>query len=198
MEEDNIIKLPDETKEQFFAKWGTNPALLPRISKVTINVSIGESGVQLEKAGQVLESLIGQKPIKLRAKKTIRSFGIRKYEPMAIKTTLRGEKAINFLKRSLEVVENKIKQSSFDKYGNFSFGVKEHIELPGVKYDPKLGIFGFDVNVSIERLGYRIRRRSYKRKKIPTKIRLSPEEAMIFMEKYFGTTIIKEYIVSYY
>ncbi len=198
MEEDNIIKIPEEVKEQFFNKWQTNKALEPKISKVTINMSVGESGVQLEKAGQVLESLVDQKPVKLKAKKTIRSFGIRKFEPMAIKTTLRGEKANKFLKRSLEVVENKLKKSSFDRYGNFSFGVKEHIELPGVKYDPKLGIFGFDICVSLERPGFRIRQRSYKRKKIPTKIRISPEEAMIFMEKYFGTTIIKEYIVSYY
>ncbi|MFX0133839.1 MAG: 50S ribosomal protein L5 [Candidatus Hodarchaeota archaeon] len=197
MEEENIIKFPDEIKENFYKKW-ENPMILPKISKVTINMSIGEGGVPLEKASQVLESLVSQNPVKLKAKKTIRTFGIRKFEPIAIKTTLRGEKAINFLKRSLEVVENKLKKSSFDNYGNFSFGVKEHIELPGVKYDPKLGIFGFDVNVSLERLGFRIRRRSYRRKKIPTKIRLSPEEAMVFMEKYFGTTIIKEYIVSYY
>ena len=197
MEEENIIKIPNEIKENYYKKW-ENSMILPRINKVTINMSIGESGVQLEKASQVLESLVNQKPVKLKAKKTIRSFGIRKFEPMAIKTTLRGERAVNFLKQTLEVVENKLKKSSFDRFGNFSFGVKEHIEIPGVKYDPKLGIFGFDICVSLDRLGFRIRRRSYRRKKIPTKIRLSPEEAMVFMEKYFGTTIIKEYIISYY
>ena len=130
--------------------------------------------------------------------KTIRTFGIRKFEPIAIKATLRGEKAITFFKKALEVLENKLLQKCYDKYGNFSFGIKEHIELPGVKYDPNLGIFGMDVSVSLERPGYRIHRRSYKRKKVPNRTKLSPEEVMVFLETNFGTTCIKERIISYY
>ena len=198
MEEDNIVIVPEEKKQEFLKKWESNPNLVPKIGKVTVNMSIGESGVKLEKASQVLESLTGQAPIKLKAKKTIRTFGIRKYEPIAIKTTLRGKKANDFLKLSLEVVENKLLKQIFDKYGNFSFGIKEHIEIPGVKYDPNLGIFGMNVTVSMERNGYRIRRRSYRRRKIPEKTRISPEEVMVFLEKEFGTEIIKEYIISYY
>ncbi|MHA1300965.1 MAG: 50S ribosomal protein L5 [Candidatus Helarchaeota archaeon] len=192
------MKISDEKKEEFLKKWDSNPNLVPKIEKVTVNMSIGESGVKLEKASQVLEVLTGQTPVKLKAKKTIRTFGIRKFEPIAIKTTLRGEKAIDFLKRSLEVVENKLLKKSFDKYGNFAFGIKEHIELPNVRYDPNLGIFGMDVAVSLKRNGFRVRSRSYKRKRIPTRTRLSPEEVMVFLEKEFGTTIIKEYIISYY
>ncbi|MHA1377738.1 MAG: 50S ribosomal protein L5 [Candidatus Helarchaeota archaeon] len=192
------MKIPDEEKEKFLKKWESNHNLVPKIGKVTVNMSVGEGGVRLEKASKVLETLTGQAPIKLKAKKTIRTFGIRKFEPIAVKTTLRGEKAIKFLKRSLEVIENQILIKNFDKYGNFAYGIKEHIELPDVKYDPKLGIFGMDVAISMERNGYRIHRRSYKRKKIPNRTRLSPEEVITFLEKEFGTTIIKEYIVSYY
>lgn len=198
MEEENIIEVPDEKKQEFFEKWESNKNLVPKIGKVTVNMSIGESGVRLEKASQVLESLTDQTPIKLKAKKTIRTFGIRKFEPIAVKTTLRGEKAINFLKKALEVVENQLLIKNFDMYGNFGFGIKEHIELPGVKYDPNLGIFGMNVAISMERNGYRIHRRSYKRRKVPNKTKLSPEEVMVFLKKEFGTTIIKEYIISYY
>ncbi len=198
MEEDNVIKVPDDKKEEISKKWEKNPNLSPKIGKITINISVGESGVRLEKASQVLQSLIDQKPIKMKAKKTIRTFGIRKYEPIAIKTTLRGDKAIKFFKRALEVVENKLLQKCFDEFGNFSFGIKEHIELPGVKYDPNLGIYGMDISVSMERPGYRIHRRAIRRKKIPDRTKLSPEETMFFLEKNFGTTVIKERIISYY
>jgi large subunit ribosomal protein L5 len=198
MEEDNVIKVPDDKKEEISKKWEKNPNLSPKIGKITINISVGESGVRLEKASQVLQSLIDQKPIKMKAKKTIRTFGIRKFEPIAIKTTLRGDKAIKFFKRALEVVENKLLQKCFDEFGNFSFGIKEHIELPGVKYDPNLGIYGMDISVSMERPGYRIHRRAIRRKKIPDRTKLSPEETMFFLEKNFGTTVIKERIISYY
>lgn len=198
MEEENIIKIPEEIKENFYKKWEKNPMLVPKIGKVTVNISVGESGAKLEKASQVLETLVDQTPVKCQAKKTIRGFGIRKYEPIAIKTTLRGEKAIGFLKRALEVVENKLKKTCFDKFGNFGFGIKEHIEIPGVKYDPAFGIFGMDITVSMERKGFRIHRRSYRRKKIPNRTRIKPDETMVFMEKNYGLTLIKEYIISYY
>ncbi len=72
----------------------------------------------------------------------------------------------SFLKRGLEAVSNALKASSFDGNGNFAFGIKEHIEIPGTKYVPELGIFGMDVMGTLERPGYRI-----KRKKNPPSIK---------------------------
>ncbi len=55
------------------------------------------------------------------------------------------------------MVDNKVSKKSFDVRGNFAFGLKEHIEIPGVKYDPEIGIFGMDVCVSVNRPGQRVK-----------------------------------------
>jgi len=166
-----------------------NPMLRPRIGKVVVNICVGKSGEPLERAMRVLEELTGQKPCVRRAKKTIKPFGIRKGEPIACVVTLRGERAVEFLDRALEAVGRRLKASSFDEYGNFSFGIKEHIDLPGTKYDPKVGIFGMDVCVSVERPGYRIMRRKRCRAKVPRKHRVSREEAIRFIEKAFNVRV---------
>jgi large subunit ribosomal protein L5 len=161
-------------------------------------MGVGASGERLEKGIKVLESITNQKAVKLLAKKTIRDFGIRKREPISAKVTLRGEAASEFLTKALMVVENKIKYSTIDDYGNFAFGIKEHLELPETAYDPNLGIFGMDVCVNVEHPGYRVaRRRKYKRK-IPKKHRVNKLEMMIFLNTQFNVDIVKEYVVSYY
>jgi len=161
----------------------------PRIEKVVINMGIGESGEKLANAESLLENLIDQKPIKRKAKQTNKDFGIRKNEPIAVKATLRGKKAYGFLKNAFEAVENKISSDNFDVYGNFSFGVKEHIDLPGVRYDPKIGVFGMDVCVSLERQGYRIKRRRIKRRKISPNHRIKKEEGINFIKEQFKVNV---------
>ncbi|HDD72351.1 MAG TPA: 50S ribosomal protein L5, partial [Candidatus Bathyarchaeota archaeon] len=69
------------------------------------------------------------------------------------------------------------------------FGIREHIDIPGTKYDPKVGIFGMDVCVSVERPGYRIMRRKRCRTKIPRKHRVSREEAIRFIEEKFNVKV---------
>jgi large subunit ribosomal protein L5 len=110
--------------------------LKPKIGKVVVNISVGKSGEPLEKATKVLKELTNQTPSKRKAKSTIRDFGIRQGEPIACIVTLRKQQAVEFLKKVLPVVDNKLSRGCFDKHGNFAFGIKEHIELPGVKYDP--------------------------------------------------------------
>jgi len=160
------------------------------IGKVVVNMAVGESGERLANAVKLLEELTGQKPSLRKAKRTIREFGIRRGENIACIVTLRGEKAINFLKRALETVDFTIKRSSIDKFGNFAFGIREHILMPGVKYDPKIGIYGFDVIVSMERPGYRVARRRIRRSKIPLKHRVTPEETVQFLEKVLGVKVV--------
>jgi len=159
------------------------------IGKVVVNMAVGESGERLANAVKLLEELTGQKPSLRKAKRTIREFGVRRGENIACIVTLRGEKAINFLKRALETVDFTIKRSSIDKFGNFAFGIREHILMPGVKYDPKIGIYGFDVIVSMERPGYRVTRRRIRRSKIPLKHRVTPEETVQFLEKVLGVKV---------
>lgn len=170
--------------------WESNPMLKPRIVKVTVNIGVGESGERLQKAAKVLEMLTGQKPSIRRAKKTIRDFGVRKGEPIAVMVTLRREKALEFLRRVLPAIGNKLKASWFDMHGNVSFGIREHILIPGVRYDPEIGIFGMDVAVTIERPGYRVARRRRARSRIPVRHRVTREEAMLLLQELFNVTII--------
>ena len=177
--------------EEILEKWNSNPMYKPRLAKVVVNISVGAAVERLGNAMRVLEELTGQKPVPRRAKRTIKDFGIRKGENIAAKVTLRREKAVEFLKKALEAVNNKIKASSFDENGNVSFGIREHILIPGVKYDPEIGVFGMDVAISIERPGYRIlRRRRMRKKHLPRRHRVSREEAMIFLHKEFGVEIV--------
>jgi large subunit ribosomal protein L5 len=177
------------TEEDFRKRWEEQPMLKPKIDKVVVNISVGKSGEPLEKASKVLEELTGQNPSKRKAKKTIRDFGIRKGEPMACIVTLRREKAIGFLKKVLPIVDNKIPKEHFDRCGNFAFGIKEHIEIPGVRYDPDVGIFGMDVSVSIIRSGYRVKNRRKRKAEVGSKHVLTPEESAAFIKEALGVEI---------
>ncbi len=178
------------SEDEIRKRWEENPMLKPRIDKVVVNISVGKSGEPLEKASKVLKILTGQTPCKRKAKKTIRDFGIRRGEPMACVVTLRKQKATEFLKRVLHVVDFKIPKSCFDNYGNFAFGIKEHIEIPGVKYDPEIGIFGMDVCVSLSRPGWRVKNRRKCKAKIGSSHVLTPEEAMVFVKDTLGAEIV--------
>jgi large subunit ribosomal protein L5 len=164
--------------------------LTPQIRKVTVNISVGKSGEPLEKAARVLEQLTDRKPVKRRAKKTIREFGIRKGEPISCVVTLRKDKTIEFLTQVLQAVDNKISKDHFDAEGNFSFGIKEHIEIPGTKYVPELGIFGMDISVALGRAGYRVKERRRAKSKIGKRHLLTPEEAMVFLEDTLEAEVV--------
>ncbi len=170
-------------------KTSMNPMLKARIEKVVVNMSVGKSGEPLEKAAKVLEQLTRQKPCKRKAKKTIRDFAIRQGEPIACLVTLRDEKAKEFLKRALQAVENKLSKDHFDQYGNVSFGIKEHIDIPGTKYVPELGIHGMDVSVAISRLGQRVKRRHRAKSVVGVKHKLNPEDAIAFVQEEFGIEV---------
>ncbi|MCD6522851.1 MAG: 50S ribosomal protein L5 [Candidatus Diapherotrites archaeon] len=153
------------------------------IDKVTVNIGVGASGEPLEKAEKLLEKLCNQKPIRTLSKSRIPSWGIRKKQPIGVKVTLRGKKALEFLNKAIEAKDRTLKRSQFDENGNFAFGISEYIDLPGVKYDPEIGIFGFDVCVSLKKRGYRIKRRKREKKKIPSNHKITKEEAIEWVEK---------------
>jgi large subunit ribosomal protein L5 len=156
------------------------------ISKVVVNMSLGTAGEPLAKAKTILEELTGQKPTDVLAKRTNRDFGLRQGEPMGCKVTLRGDKAKDFAKRALDVSDFQIPVSAVDHAGNVSFGISEHIQIPGVKYDPNLGIFGMDVCICTERPGFRINRRRRGRHKVPRRHRITPDEAMALLSSELG------------
>jgi large subunit ribosomal protein L5 len=176
--------------DQIQENWQEHPMRKPRIEKVVVNLNVGKSGEPLEKANKVLEEITGHVPVKKRAKKSIRDFGIREGESIAVVVTLRGQEAIDFLKKVFPVVDNKLSKRSFDVRGNFSFGLKEHIEIPGVKYDPEIGIFGMDICVTVNRPGQRVKQRKRQSKPIGKEHILTPEESMLFIKQTVGVEIV--------
>ena len=89
---------------------------------------------------------------------------------------MRKDRAIKLLQKLLEAVDNKLRENQFDSNGNVAFGIHEYIDIPGVKYDPKIGIMGLEVCVTLERPGYRIKRRRLLARKIPARHRVSRQE----------------------
>jgi large subunit ribosomal protein L5 len=170
-------------------KESMNIMLKPRIEKVVVNMAVGKSGEPLEKASKVLEQLTGQKPCLRKAKTTIRDFGVRKGESIACIVTLRKEKAKEFLNQTFPAIENRLPKEKFDQLGNFSFGIKEHIDIPGTKYIPDLGIQGMDISVNVSRLGQRVKRRHRAESRVGVKHKLSPEEAIAFVKEEFGIEV---------
>jgi len=171
-------------------EWTGNPMLKPIIEKVTVNMSVGQSGRPLEQAETILKQLTNQTPSKRKAKKTIREFGIRKGESIACLVTLRNEKAKVFLRKAFYAVDKKLSKYCFDRQGNFSFGIKEHIDIPGTKYSPELGIHGMDVSVSLGRAGYRVKRRHRVKSKLGKGHLLTPDEAILFIKDEFDVEIM--------
>merc|ERR1712071_731699 len=131
------------------------------------------------------------------ARYTVRSFGIRRNEKIAVHCTVRGAKAEEILERGLKVKEYELRRDNFSLNGNFGFGIQEHIDL-GIKYDPSIGIYGVDFYVVLGRPGFSVAERRRKTgvvgfqhieargcyEVVPTEVRWyhSPHQEIIFMD----------------
>ncbi len=161
-----------------------------KIDKLVLNMGVGEAGDKLVKAEAVLEKIAGHKPTRTYVKEAVREWDLKPGSPIGCKITLRGKNADETLQKLLVAVERRIKKRSFDRQGNVSFGVKEHIDIPGVSYDPSIGIFGMDVCVSLKRPGFRISRRHMIPRKVPKSHQITRDEAIDFMVNKFGVEVV--------
>ncbi len=159
-----------------------------KVAKVTINMGIGADQDKIEVAAKLLENIAGKKPVKTLSKKRIATWKIRPGLPLGWKVTVRNKQALQLLLRLLKAIDFKIKKSSFNTNG-FSFGIKEYIDIPNAKYDPKVGIIGMDVCVTLERPGFRIARRKLLQKKIPAKHIINKDDARKFAEEKLGVIV---------
>ncbi|WP_090382854.1 50S ribosomal protein L5 [Natronobacterium texcoconense] len=159
----------------------------PRVEKVVVHMGVGQGGRELGKAEDIIEEITDQESVRTQAKKTEPDFGIRQGDPIGTKVTLRGEDADEFLATALPLAE--LSASQFDDTGNFSFGVEEHTEFPSQEYDPNVGIYGLDVTVNLVRPGYRIAKRDKATRSIPSSHRLTPEDAIAYLESTFDVTV---------
>ncbi len=166
-----------------------NPMREIRLEKVTLNVGAGEAGEKLERSKMMIEKIAeGAKVVVTHTHKRS-TFGVAKNRPIGVKVTLRGEKAFEILQKLVKANDGKLKASQFDSNGNFSFGIKEYIDIPGMKYDPDIGILGFDVCVTLERPGFRVKRRRFRRSQVGRSHRITREEAMEWAASNLGVKI---------
>ena len=160
------------------------------LDKVVLNMGLGKSGDVIEVAKRALEQISGKKPSARNAKETQRDWGVRKGEPIGVAVTIRGEDAKVLLKRLLEAKGNQVKGRSFDDFGNYSFGINEHIDIPGVKYEPSIGILGLGISVTLTRPGYGVRTRSKHKASVGKTHVITSQEAKDYLVKEFGVTVV--------
>ncbi|RLG14102.1 MAG: 50S ribosomal protein L5 [Candidatus Nanohalarchaeota archaeon] len=167
-----------------------NPMRQIKIEKVVFSMGLKESGEVIERVYKLAQKLTGAKPTRTQSTRSARTFRMRRGLDIGVKVTLRREKAEQFLIKSLKGIENNLKKTCFDNNGNVSFGIKEHLDIPGEQFDPTIGIFGFNVNTTLSRGGHRIRRRSLKTQKLPKSIKINQNESIDFFKKNFNVNII--------
>ena len=166
-----------------------NPMRKIRVGKVVVNIGLGKSGEAIERGKKVLQQVTGQAPAQTRAKSSVRDFGIHKGEPIGVVVTVRGEGTAPLMEKLLTAREKKLQESCFDPRGSVSFGIKEHIEIPGTRYDPAIGILGMNVSVLLERPGFSVSRRRRKTARVGKSHLITREEAVQYFKDNFGVVV---------
>ena len=142
-------------KDQFGFK---NLYMSPKIEKIVLNMGLGLDGNDskiLKSCEEDLAKIAGQRPVTTKFKKSISNFKTRKGTNSGLKVTLRKNKMYEFLDRLVNIALPRIKDfrglspNGFDKFGNYSFGVKEHIIFPEVSFDRADKVRGLDIIIVI-------------------------------------------------
>ena len=132
---------------------------VPKIQKIILNMGLGEDGADGKKLKACVDDMAliaGQKPVITKFKKSISNFKTRKDTKAGLKVTLRKNKMYEFIDRLVNIALPRIKDfrglssKGFDKFGNFTFGVKEHIIFPEVNFDKVDKIRGLDITIVIK------------------------------------------------
>ena len=160
-----------------------NPMREIKIEKIVF--SVGGTGEELAKGVKLLEMVTERKPKKTCSNKRIPGFSVRPGLEVGAVVTIRKDKEV-ILRKMLAAVDNTLKERQIST-NNFSFGIHEYIEIPGMEYNRELGIMGFDLTIVFKRTGRRVSLRKQKKGKIPHKQKISKEEIIKFMERNFQT-----------
>ncbi len=161
-----------------------------KVQKAVVNIGVGEAGEKLIKAENVLTMLTKRTPVRTISRTTNRDLGIREGMPIGCKVTLRGKEAEDFIKRAFWVKDNRIANYSFDPEGNFSIGISDYTDFEGMKYDPKIGILGLDLSVTLSRAGKRVALRKRGKRSIPRNHRVHREDGIEFVKNRFKVEVV--------
>jgi large subunit ribosomal protein L5 len=157
-----------------------------RIEKVTLNIGAGKDQNKLEKGMTLIKSITGIAPVKTITNKRIMGWGLRPGLPVGCKVTLRKKQAMDIIPRLLNVKDNTLDESQFDKNGNLALGIPEYIDIEGAKYDPKIGVMGLEACITFDKAGYRVKNRKVHASRIGKKHKVTKQEAIEFMKKKFN------------
>jgi large subunit ribosomal protein L5 len=148
----------EEIRPQLIERFGySTPMQAPRITKVTVNMGVGDAKQDskvLDAASEQLGTITGQKPNVRRARKSIAQFKVREGMPVGVAVTLRGDRSYEFLDRLMSIAIPRIRDfrglspRSFDGRGNYSMGVREQIIFPEVDYDEVDAVRGLDITIT--------------------------------------------------
>lgn len=163
-----------------------------RIEKLTLNIGAGKEQAVLNKGIILLKQITGIAPVKTVTQKRLAAWGLRPGLPIGCKITLRNSKAKELLQRLLVARENALHESNFDNYGNVAFGIPEYIDIPNAKYDPEIGMMGLQACVTLERPGFRVKKRKIMKTKIKKAHKISQKEAIEYFQKEFKTKVGEE------
>ena len=150
----------NEIKNSLKEKYGfKNLNMSPELEKIVINMGLGIDGNDnkiIKSCEEDLSKITGQKPVVTKFKKSISNFKTRKDTKAGLKVTLRKNKMYEFIDRLVNIALPRIKDfrglsaSGFDRFGNYTFGVKEHIIFPEVNFDKVDKIRGLDISIVIK------------------------------------------------
>ncbi|MEF8880355.1 MAG: 50S ribosomal protein L5 [Candidatus Nanohaloarchaea archaeon] len=160
-----------------------------KVAKVTINISEENVGDQVENAYDLIEKLTGREPVRVESSEKAKTFGNRSGLNIAAMITLRGEEAEEFLEKVRPAIQDLDADAFSD--GNFAFGISEYIDVPGIDYDADIGMKGFEVNVVLERPGYRVKKRDHKPSGVGDSHKVSNEEAIKFVSDELGFEVTR-------
>jgi large subunit ribosomal protein L5 len=162
------------------------------LDKVVLNIGIGSTEEKLESAKQLLKKLTGREAAYTKARKRFPAFGIKQGQTIGAVVTLRGAEASEFLKRALEANDYALDPRSIAN-NSVNFGIKEYIYFTGIKYDPKIGMLGMNVNAIFLRKGSRVERRKIKTSTVGRKHKAIGREALAsYLEKNFKAKVAEK------
>ena len=159
------------------------------LDKLIVNIGIGQNENLFPNAKALLEKLTGHKAIATVSKKREPELKLRKGQIIGSMVTLRKDDAASMLKMAIDANSNTLKKSAISN-NSLNFGIKEYIYMSGVKYDPKIGMFGMNINASFMRKGKRVEKRRIKNSRAnPKHSRIAREEIIEYLKNNYKATV---------